>query len=406
MYRKLICSICVVVVLGLVGSASAFQVVDDFEGGNLNIWEITEGQAAVAIGPDPTNPSNNCLVFSPETITMRTPWGLLEGEAEMLSYRLMYDKQADGTVTLIFGVSDPDGTAWGNYYALARMNSYGDPANIPDMDVRDGGAYTDVVQADLEPLRWYDVLLDIDTTSKKYDLYIDGVLVFQGAAFRSGYSPANLEYIILKTTTWENNFANGTVYVDDIVLGEPPVTIPVLNAGFEDPVLAEDDWSWLDVPGWTWVGGEGPGIWHVTSADFDPVVAPEGQNVLYTENAVGDAGGVAQVLTDTFAANMDYTLTVEVGNSYYYFNAGYSVQLLAGGVVIAEDNDTLWPDYYKWATSTVEYTYDPADAALVGQPLEIRLLNLALDKDSPPAGEVVGVEFDNVTLSYVPEPAG
>ena len=48
MSRRLICSICVVVVLGLVGSASAFQVVDDFEGGDLNIWEITEGQAAIA----------------------------------------------------------------------------------------------------------------------------------------------------------------------------------------------------------------------------------------------------------------------------------------------------------------------------------------------------------------------
>jgi len=190
----------------------------------------------------------------------------------------------------------------------------------------------------------------------------------------------------------------GTALADQI--------IPVPNAGFEDPVLAEDDWTWLDVPGWTWVGGEGPGIWRVTNADFDPVVAPEGQNVLYTENAVGDAGGVAQVLTETFAANTDYTLTVEVGNSNCYYNAGYSVQLLAGGVVIAEDNDTLWPEHYKWATSTVEYTYDPADAALVGQPLEIRLLNLALDKDNPPAGEVVGVEFDNVTLSYLMPNAG
>jgi hypothetical protein len=174
--------------------------------------------------------------------------------------------------------------------------------------------------------------------------------------------------------------------------------ISINNPGFEDPVLAEDDWTWLDVPGWTWVDGEGPGIWHVTSADFDPVVAPEGQNVLYTENAVGDAGGVAQVLTETFAANTDYTLTVEVGNSNYYYFSGYSVQLLAGGTVIAEDNDTLWPEYKTWATSTVAYTYDPADSALVGQPLEIRLLTLALDKDNPPAGEVVGVEFDNVTL--------
>ena len=176
--------------------------------------------------------------------------------------------------------------------------------------------------------------------------------------------------------------------------------IPVPNAGFEEPILADDAYTWLDIPGWTLVGGEGSGIWYVTSADFDPVVAPEGQNVLYTENAVGDAGGVAQVLTETFAADTDYTLTVEVGNSWFYYFSGYSVQLLAGGVVIAEDNDTLWPDYMKWATSTVVYTYDPADAALVGQPLEIRLLNLALNKDNSPEGDAVGVEFDNVTLSY------
>jgi len=178
------------------------------------------------------------------------------------------------------------------------------------------------------------------------------------------------------------------------------VTIPVPNAGFEDPVLAEDGWTWLDVPGWTQVGGEGPGIWNVTINDFDPVVAPEGQNVLYTENAVGDAGGVTQVLTETFAANTNYTLTVDVGNSWSYYWSGYSVQLLAGGIVIAEDNDTLWPEYMKWATSTVVYTYDPADSSLVGQPLEIRLLNLGLDKDNPPVDRVVGVEFDNVTLSY------
>jgi len=174
--------------------------------------------------------------------------------------------------------------------------------------------------------------------------------------------------------------------------------IPVTNAGFEDPVLAADDWTWIDVPGWTSVGGEAPGVWHVTFADFDPVVAPEGQNVLYSENAVGDGAVVAQVLTETFAANTNYTLTVEVGNSNYYYFAGYSVQLLAGGTVIAEDNDTLWPDYMSWATSTVQYTYDSADEALVGQPLEIRLLNLGLDKDSPP-DNTVGIEFDNVTLS-------
>jgi len=188
--------------------------------------------------------------------------------------------------------------------------------------------------------------------------------------------------------------------------GPAGVTIPVPNAGFEDPVLDKDSYTWGDVPGWTLVGGEatgveGSGVWNVTLADFDPVIAPEGENVLFTEYLPeGIAKGVTQVLTETFAADTDYTLTAEVGNSNYYYYGGYSVQLLAGGIVIAEDNDTLWPEYKTWATSTVAYTYDSADSALVGQPLEIRLLNLELDKDSPPAGEVVGVEFDNVTLSY------
>jgi len=181
-------------------------------------------------------------------------------------------------------------------------------------------------------------------------------------------------------------------------LGPVLQPVPIVNPGFEDPVLDEDDWTWQDVPGWTPIGDEGVGIWNTTTADFNPpVVAPEGENVLYTEYTVGFAGGVAQVLAETFAADTDYTLTVDIGNSWYYYFSGYKVQLLAGGTVIAEDNDTLWPAYYEWATSTVAYTYDPADAILVGQPLEIRLLSLGLDKDNP-GGDPIGVEFDNVRL--------
>ena len=181
--------------------------------------------------------------------------------------------------------------------------------------------------------------------------------------------------------------------------------ITIDNPGFENPVLVEDDWTWLYVPGWTQVGGDGPGVWNTTSSDFDPVIAPEGQNVLYTENGTaGTANGVAQVLTDTFAANTDYTLTAKVGNSWAYYYAGYSVQLLAGGVVIAEDNNTLWPDYMLWDTSTVPYAYKVADQGLVGQPLEIRLLNLGLDMDQY-GGDVVGVEFDDVSLTATPIPA-
>ena len=68
------------------------------------------------------------------------------------------------------------------------------------------------------------------------------------------------------------------------------------------------------------MGGDGPGIWNVTIADFDPVIAPEGENVAYTENAPAEtANGLGQVLTETFAAKTDYTLTAEVGNSWNYY---------------------------------------------------------------------------------------
>jgi len=180
--------------------------------------------------------------------------------------------------------------------------------------------------------------------------------------------------------------------------------VPIANFSFEDPVLAEDDYTWLEVPGWTQVGPDSIGVWHVTANDFEPVIAPDGVNVAYTENEVGAVSGLAQVLRERFAADMDYTLTVEVGNSWYYYWSGYRVELLAGGTVIASDDNTLRPDYKAWATSIVEYEFDPADAALVGQPLEIRLLNLGMDMDA--GGEsVVGVEFDNVRLTGIPEPA-
>jgi len=203
------------------------------------------------------------------------------------------------------------------------------------------------------------------------------------------------------TYAWSADPCDGVVFSDPgieaptVTITRMPVLVPfVTNGGFEDPPLAEDDFTWQNVPGWTPIGhaddNQGVGVWNTTIVDFDPLIAPEGENVLYTEYYVGGVGGVAQILDEKFAADTAYTLTVDVGNSDYYYFSGYKVQ------VIAEDNDTLWPASKLWATSTVAYTYNPADAALVGQPLEIRLLSLGLDKDNP--DDVIGVEFDNVTL--------
>jgi len=194
--------------------------------------------------------------------------------------------------------------------------------------------------------------------------------------------------------------------------------VHIVNAGFEDPLLAEDGWTEVAPPGWTQIGWNSRsyvGAWRVTTDDFDPVVAPEGQNVAYTETRRGGDSwvGLEQILNTSFAAGKNYTLSVEVGNSHHYWFSGYRIQLLAGDTIIAQDNSTLHPDWYDWATSTIEYTYDPFnfDDSLVGEFLGIRLINKG---QNPERGadyyDDVGVEFDNVRLENddvvpTPEPA-
>jgi len=195
--------------------------------------------------------------------------------------------------------------------------------------------------------------------------------------------------------------------------------VPIVNAGFEDPIFDDSDPKpWTDVapPGWTQIGyGDGyVGAWRVTDDDFnaqsDGQFAAEGRNVAYTETPHQGWSwvGLEQTLDWEFAADKHYTLSVDVGNSDWYYFSGYRVQLLAGDTVIAQDKDTLHPDWGEWATTTVEYTYDPDNFSLVGQLLRIRLINRGRN---PEDGDDswVGVEFDNVSLQNdnipTPEPA-
>ena len=92
-----------------------------------------------------------------------------------------------------------------------------------------------------------------------------------------------------------------------------------------------------------------------------------------------------------------------MGNNSYYDWLGYKVQLLAGGTVIAEDDSGIVPADDEFALLTVPYTYDEDDAALVDQPLEIRLLAASVDSLE------VDTDFDDVVLTAdppFPAPAG
>ena len=170
-------------------------------------------------------------------------------------------------------------------------------------------------------------------------------------------------------------------------------SIPIDNPSFESPVLDPGEFV-SNLVEWTLVGNpSAAGTVYPDASDYSGG-APDGNNIAYvTANADGD--GIGQVLTDpsaTLKPGTQYNLTVEVGNNGVFQFEGYRVQLLAGGVMLAEDDNTLNPANGTFATSTVTYNYDALEhEALLGEPLEIRLLSKAL----------VGGEtnFDNARLT-------
>jgi hapalindole H/12-epi-hapalindole U/12-epi-fischerindole U synthase len=218
--------------------------------------------------------------------------------------------------------------------------------------------------------------------------------------------------------------------------------VAISNAGFEDLYLGSNlpPQYGGDVPTGSFPTGPAPAGWSSyfagapafelfigvlnpgTAADHAPATgcfpagAPEGDNVvlLYADGAGGgDEYGVVQTLAATLAAHTHYTLTVEVGNiascaglvppyqSFFVLDGfpGYRVQLLAGGVVVAEDAGALDPGEGLWETATVELTTGAAHAQL-GQPLAIRLVN----RHQPDVPGVSGLEvdFDDVRLDASP----
>ena len=178
----------------------------------------------------------------------------------------------------------------------------------------------------------------------------------------------------------------GLISLSALASGAQPVTI--LNPGFEASVLA--DGLTGAAANWTIIGGVDAAAWNPTATDYT-LEAPQGSNVGYVFSDVADTG-LSQVLSTTFATDASYSLTVKVGQSNSYPAEGYRVQLLVNGTVIAEDNNTVATAADSFITSTVSYTYNVADAALVGQPLEIRLLGKGLAV----GGET---DFDDVQLT-------
>jgi hypothetical protein len=289
----------------------------------------------------------------------------------------------EGVNTTTWTVSAP---TEGTYYWQVNSYIYG-PDHINEPNMIEGSLWSFNAVADLAPtvvidtpaqMTWsgepvpLDATVDDDGVSA---LTIAWTAAGGGAGITVGFAP------------------NAAVEDPAVTITKVPYSAAsIVNAGFEEPARPTDgDWGAVD--NWTAIGGTNGsdiGNWNLDTEYGG--TAPEGENVGWADAEAGEEIGLAQVLTETFTADTTYELTVEVGHNNSYGMSGYKVQLLAGGTVIAEDPNSMTIDPDTFKTSTVQYAYDAGDAALVDQPLEIRLF--ALD-----AGEV---DFDDVQLTAVP----
>ena len=178
------------------------------------------------------------------------------------------------------------------------------------------------------------------------------------------------------------------------------VSISIRNASFEEYVLADGNYTTPDfpwggirttdpIPGWMVTGFAGS---YNPAASTYPGGLPDGNNVIYGHVQSGTVGNatIAQVLTSNLQAFTTYTLRVAVG--HYGTFQGYKIQLLAGGNLLAQDNNTLLPASNTFLTSTVNYTTGASNPYL-GQALEIRLVSFG-----------VQANFDYVRLDAINVP--
>lgn len=203
-------------------------------------------------------------------------------------------------------------------------------------------------------------------------------------------------------------------------------SIPINNAGFEAnfappgcfAIFTPTNWTLYD-PNGVIGGNSAVGVIDPTGTTNFPAGAPEGLNValIFLGEDMGTGPvGLTQILAETLQPHTTYTLSVEVGNiasgigpppcdvaGFFDLDGfpGYQVQLLAGGVVVAQDNDSLHgaiPEG-EFRLSTVMLTTGTTHPQM-GQPLEIRLINLNLIET--PADPGIEVDFDDVRLNAAP----
>lgn len=101
--------------------------------------------------------------------------------------------------------------------------------------------------------------------------------------------------------------------------------LPIVNAGFEDPVQSNNNFTTGGINGWTNSGVSG--VWRPVSASFFSVPVPEGAQVGYINGI-----SVAQQLASPLSIG-SYTLSTQVGRRNDGDVGTIQIELWAGGAV-------------------------------------------------------------------------
>jgi hypothetical protein len=207
-------------------------------------------------------------------------------------------------------------------------------------------------------------------------------------------------------------------------------SIPIANHSFEQMPAGAGCFDAFGIPpGWIEYdpndlfpgGGNFFGVLNPgPTTYFLPGQVPDGDNValLFFQGSIGLGElGLRQFLGVNLEGPRTYRLSVGVGNiasgaspvppcsngDFFDLDAfpGYAVELLAGGALLDEDDDSLDIPEGEFRTSIIEVTIE-ADDPRIGGELEIRLISLNEDDPSDPDDPGIEVDFDNVVLEAFP----
>ncbi len=141
--------------------------------------------------------------------------------------------------------------------------------------------------------------------------------------------------------------------------------ITITNPSFEANALTNGSFI-TSASGWTTSGGGSAGTFNPSTSNFTSGDGTDGANVGYTNN-----GSLTQVLSTNFDSSRSYSLLVDVGRRIEMPAVNYTVQLLAGGTVIATRTGTTGAAG-AWTTVALDVS-GASFNALNGQPLSIVL---------------------------------